>query len=70
MGAVTLPQHSLTPAASTTSLFFPTQRLADQPKHRRPEADEDSSAFRIPPFVLADGLGANPEDDAKQDGPE
>jgi hypothetical protein len=61
-------RRSPTPAASISSLFFPAQCLADQPEHRRPEADEESSAFRVPPFVLADGLGANPEGDAKQDG--
>jgi hypothetical protein len=67
---IALAQRSPTPAAFATSKFFPTQRLADQPEHRRPEANEEGSAFRVPPFVLADGLCANPEDDAKQDGPD
>jgi hypothetical protein len=64
----TLAPRSPTPAVFATSHFFPTQRIADQPEHRRPEADEEGSAFGVPPFVLADCLGANPEGDAKQDG--
>jgi hypothetical protein len=63
-----LARRSPTPAASPLSQFLPTQRIADQPEHRRPEADEEGSAFGVSPFVLADGLGANPEGDAKQDG--
>jgi hypothetical protein len=64
------PKLPLTPAASTPSQFVSTQRFANQPEHWRPQADEQSSAFRVSPFVLADGLGTDPEDDAEQDGPD
>src|SRR5690349_24724978 len=43
------------------------QRVADQPDHRRPEADEQCPALGVAALVLIDRLGADPEADAQAD---
>jgi hypothetical protein len=39
--------------------------VADQPEHRGPQPDEEGAALGVPALVLIDGLGADPQPDAK-----
>src|SRR6185437_2110426 len=46
------------------------QRVADEPEHRRPEADEQGPALSVATLVLVDGLGPDPQPDAQAYRPE
>jgi hypothetical protein len=41
--------------------------VADQPEHRRPQADEDGAPLGVAPLLLVDGLGAYPQRQAQHD---
>jgi hypothetical protein len=43
------------------------ERVADEPEHRWPEADEEGAAFGVAAFVLIDGFRTDPEADAEAD---
>lgn len=49
-------------------LLHALERLADQVDRRRPEADEQRAAFRVPAFILVHRLGPDPEGDAQAHG--
>jgi hypothetical protein len=43
------------------------ERVPDEPDHRGPEAHEQRTPFGISALILIDGLGADPQADAKPD---
>src|SRR3954470_14104989 len=51
-------------------LFVALEAVADQPEHRRPQADEQRAPLRVAALVLIDRLGADPQRDAEPDAPE
>src|SRR4051794_24932332 len=56
-------RRSLSPPAPVAAL----ERVADQPEHRRPQADEQGAPLGVAALVLVDGLGADPQADAEGD---
>jgi hypothetical protein len=52
------------------SLLLALERVADQVERRRPETDEQRAPFRVPPLLLVNRLGPNPQDYAEADGRE
>lgn len=51
-------------------LFPRLKRVADEPEHWGPEADEQGAAFGVAALVLVDGFGADPQRDAEPYGSE
>jgi hypothetical protein len=43
------------------------ERVADQPEHGWPKADEESATLGVAAFILVDRLGTDPKADAEAD---
>src|SRR4029078_7109934 len=61
------PNRNARHGRSTARALLKVDRVAYQPEHRRPEADEQRSPLGVSPLLLVDGLRADPERDAEVD---